>query len=97
MCVDRVVADCPGHAAEIEQQRRRSERAGDSRPSDQRAPVEVEAEEYLWPISDALHERVSADQAQNRTSEQYRRPIEAQQNRGAEPELEYQKHARAAH
>src|SRR6516165_11552086 len=52
MCVDRIVADCPEHAAEIEQQRRRSERAGDSGPSDQRTPTKVEAEEYLRPISD---------------------------------------------
>ena len=97
MRIDRVIADRPEHAADVQQQRRPGERAGDRGPADQRSPIEIEAEKYLRPIGDALHERVGADQPENGSPEQDRNAIEAEQNRRPDRQLEQQKDHRLAH
>ena len=87
MRVDRVVADSPEHPAEIEQQRRPAERAGDRGPADQRPPIEIEAEKELRPIGHPLHQRISADQSENGDPEHYADPVQAEQHGGADCQL----------
>src|SRR6202023_3699557 len=70
MRVDRVIADRPEHASDVQQQWRPGERAGDGGPADARSPIEIEAQKNLWPIRDALHKRICADQPENGSPEQ---------------------------
>jgi hypothetical protein len=44
------------------------------------APVEGEAQEELWPISDALHERVRKHEAQTRCAHQATEIVQLQQH-----------------
>ncbi len=97
MRIDRVIADRPEHAADVQQERRPGERAGDRGPADQRSPIEIEAQKYLRPIGDALHERIGGDQHENGSPEQDRNAVEAEKNRRPDRQLQQQKNHRLAH
>src|SRR5438105_3358963 len=87
MRVDRVVAQGPEDAPEIEQYRWPGEGTGDRGPAEEGAPVEVEPKKQLRPPGDALHEGVGADQSQDADSEPPAQGFEAEQHRGADREL----------
>ena len=80
MGVDRVVAQRPGDAGDIEQPRRPADAALDRSPAQQRTVVEGEAEEGLRPVRDALHQGVEDHQQQRAHSKQDREQVELQQN-----------------
>src|SRR5216683_2230484 len=97
MGVDRVVAERPADAAGIEQQRRLGQGTGCRRPAEQRAPVEIEPQEELRPIGNALHEGIGRDQQQHEKAERDRQPVEAEQHGGADGELQREEDCGAAY
>ncbi len=80
MRIDRVVGQRPADAAGIEQQRCCGERAVRGAPAHQRAPVEGQPQHRLWPVGDALHERIDGDDRQRGNTEHHGEAVELQQD-----------------
>ena len=84
MGVDRVIAERPGDAGGVKQQRRRRQLSRDRRIAHERPPVEGKAEPGLRPPGDSLHERIGGDQRQRRDAKEDRIRIELQQRQQAD-------------
>ena len=88
MRIDRVVAERPEEAGDVQRERRRRQVAGDRGPADQRAPVEGQAQERLGPPGDPLHERVHDHQRQRCQAEQDGEAVEAEQDEQPDQKLQ---------
>ena len=78
--IDRIIKEGPGDACEIDQDGRRAQRSGCGRPCKQRAPVESEAKEDLWPPCKAFGERIDADKRERADAKRDGERCERQEN-----------------
>ena len=80
MGVDRVVAQGPGDAADVEQPCRPADTALDRGPAQKSAVVKCKSQKGLRPIGDALHQGVEHHQQEGAHPQQNREQVELQQD-----------------
>ena len=97
MGVDGVVTERPEETAGVKGQRFAAKRPGHRRESQQRAPVEGDAEKGLGPVGDALHEGVGEDEHQRSGAKGDGEAIEAQQYAERGHKLKDEEYLRAGH